>query len=264
MRKFRSLFCQGGREIRFLSCAAIFLISSAASFAQSPPLERNDSERQFFEALNRERSVAGAEPLKWDNALFAAARRHALLMLNLNSMQHQLPGETNLAARLAEAKARFSAVAENIAIGSSPQSIHDGWMNSPGHRANILNARFTSVGIAAVRGAGGLYAVEDFSHEIPEISLEQQEEKMIALLGGAKIQAKDATEDARKTCQWRKTIASPNAKSMLWFETPDLDKLPEAVGRKIRERQFSKAAVGACTTENAVGFTQYRFAILFF
>jgi uncharacterized protein YkwD len=264
MRKFRFLFCQSVREIRVLSCAAFFLICSAATFAQSPPLEQNDSERQFFEALNRERTAAGVAPLKWDNALFAAARRHALLMLNLNSMEHQLPGEANLAARLGESGARFSAVAENIAIGSSPQLIHGGWMDSPGHRANILNSRFTSVGIAAVRGNGGLYSVEDFSHEIPELSLEQQEEKIIALLGVSKFQAKDATGDARKTCQMRKTIASPNAKSMIWFETPDLDKLPEEVDRKIRERQFNKAAVGACASENAVGFTQYRFAILFF
>jgi uncharacterized protein YkwD len=264
MRKIRFLICRGARTTGFLSCAAIFLISSAAISAQSPPLERNNSERQFFEAINRERSAAGIAPLKWDNALFAAARRHALLMLNLNSMEHQLPGEANLAARLGESGARFSAVAENIAVGSNPQLIHGGWMDSPGHRANILNSRFTSVGIAAVTGSGGIFAVEDFSHETPEVSLEQQEEKIFALLGVSKFHAKDATSDARKTCQSRKTIVSPSAKSMVWFETSDLDKLPEEIDRKIRERQFNKAAVGACANEKAVGFTQYRFAILFF
>jgi len=252
------------RNCRPLNIVPILLIFSAAAYPQSPPLERNDSECQFFEAVNRERSTAGAAPLKWDNALFAAARRHALLMLNLDIMEHELPGETKLAARLGQAGARFSAIGENIAIGSGPQSIHEGWMGSPGHRANILNRRFTSVGIAAVRGTGGLYAVEDFSREIQELSLEQQEEKIIALLGGAGVQRRNATEDARKTCQLRKTIASPMAKSMLWFETPDLDKLPEAVDRKIREKQFSKVTVGACASGNTVGFTQYQFAILFF
>jgi len=103
--------------------AAFFLFFAASSNAQ---LQRNDSERQLFEALNRERTAQGLAELQWDNALFKAARQHALRMVNLNMLEHQLPSEPKLEERLAEAGARFGAIAENIAIGSNPQTIHAG------------------------------------------------------------------------------------------------------------------------------------------
>jgi uncharacterized protein YkwD len=68
-------------------------------------LQRNDSERQLFDALNRERAAQGLSALQWDNSLFKAARRHALLMADLNMLEHQLPDESSLEGRLAEAGA---------------------------------------------------------------------------------------------------------------------------------------------------------------
>src|SRR5207249_132434 len=156
---------------------------------------------QLFEALNRERTAQGLSVLQWDDALFKAARQHALLMLNLNRLEHQLPSESNLEGRLAEAGVRFSVIAENIAIGPNPQTIHAGWMDSPGHRKNILDPRLTSVGIAAVRGPGGLFAVQDFSQIVPDLSVEQQEQKVASLLGRMGVRAVEASEYARKTCE---------------------------------------------------------------
>jgi len=186
------------RNSKFL-LAAIFLFFISAG--ANAPLQRNDSERQLFEALNRERSAQSLSMLQWDDALFKAARQHALRMANLNMLEHQLPSESDLEGRLTEAGARFSVIAENIAVGASPQIIHGGWMNSPGHRKNILDPRLTSVGIAAVHGPGGLFAVQDFSRSVPELSVEQQEQKVVSLLGGMGFRSANATEGARKTCQ---------------------------------------------------------------
>ena len=175
-------------------------VALAAQTEQTKILQRNDSEREFFELVNHERSDQGLPELRWDDALFKAARKHALLMLDLNSMEHQLPGEPTLADRLAAAGARFSYVAENIAIGARPATIHDGWMHSPGHRANILSPRVTAVGIAAVRGNGGLFSVEDFAETFAKLTPEQQEKQVAALLAAKGLRVTGSSEDARKSC----------------------------------------------------------------
>src|SRR5256886_16916342 len=119
-------------------------------------------------------------------------------MANLNMLDHQLPSESDLEGRLSEAGARFSFIAENIAVGASPPIIHGGWMDSPGHRKNILDPRLTSVGIAAVHGPGGLFAVQDFSRSVPELSVEQKEHKVVSLLTGQGFRWANATEQHRK------------------------------------------------------------------
>lgn len=246
---------------KFLLAATVFCFFSTIANAQS---QRNDSERQLFESLNRERTAQGLAPLQWDAALFKAARKHALLMLNLNQLEHQLPNEPGLEARLAEAGARFAIIAENIAIGPDPQIIHAGWMHSPGHRKNILDPRLTSIGIAAVRGPGGLYAVQDFSQFVPQLSLEQQEQKVSSLLTAKGFRRADATSDARKTCEKDSGFSGTSAKSMMRFEASDLNNLPQEIEQKIRNGPMGKVAVGACNAKGTSGFSRYRVALLFF
>jgi uncharacterized protein YkwD len=258
MRTLGLLFTAAGK---FLFAAAFFFFSSTIANAQ---LQRNDSERQLFDSVNRERTSQGLAPLQWDDHLFKAARKHALLMLNLNMLEHQLPGEPGLEARLAEAGARFAIIAENIAIGPDPQTVHKGWMNSPGHRKNILDPRLTSSGIAAVRGPGGLYAVQDFSEFVAELSVEQQEQKVISLLTARGFRLADATPDARKTCERDSGFSGTSAKSMMRFEASDLNSLPDAVEQKIRSGPLGKVAVGACNAKGTSGFSRFRVALLFF
>jgi len=236
----------------FLACAFLFF-SSANAGAQ---LQRNDSERQLFEALNRERAAQGLLALHWDDALFKAARLHALRMADLNMLEHQLPSESNLEGRLAEAGAHFSIIAENIAVGPNPQTIHSGWMDSPGHRKNILDPRLTSVGIAAVHGQGGLFAVQDFSQMVPALSVEQQEQKIISLLAAQGFRSANSSDAARKTCESDSGFAGTSARSMVRFEVTDLNKLPEELDKKIRSGPYSRAGVGACRANGPAGFTR--------
>ncbi len=139
-------------------------------------------------------------------------------------------------------------------------------MHSPGHRGNILNPDLTAVGIAAVRGSGGLFAVQDFSLPVTILSIEQQERKVISLLDAAGVRRVTASDDARKTCDLERGVSVAGNRSVqaMRFEISDLSKLPESVERNLRGLSFQKAEVGACRASNASGFAHYRVAILLF
>jgi|SRR5580704_186137 uncharacterized protein YkwD len=230
----------------------------------SPPLAPHPSaeDRLLLDAANRERSTAGLPPLKWDDALATAARQHVQVMVSQNLLLHQCLDEPVLDQRAAKAGARFSMIAENIAVGPNPETIHNGWMHSPGHRKNILNADISAVGIATMRGSGGLFAVQDFSRPVEALSLEQQEEKVVSLLKGNGLPAAEVTEDARKTCNMDHGFDGAPASYAIRFAVTDLDKLPDDLLRKIKSRAYRKAAVGACRSGDTPGFTRYHIAVL--
>jgi hypothetical protein len=241
----------------------LFFIFSAHS-QDRPPRSSQPSaeERLLLEDANRERAAAGLQLLRWDNALAAAARQHVLLMAQQYLLSHQYPGELPLAERAAQAGARFAMIAENVAVGPTPDSIHDGWMHSPGHRKNILNAEVSAVGIATVRGSGGLFAVQDFSRPVADFSLQQQEEKVISLLKRTGLMRADASEEARKVCGTNRGFGAASALFVMRFEATDLSNLPEALMRSIRNGAYRKASVGACRDDTPSGFTRYRIAVL--
>jgi hypothetical protein len=184
------------------------------------------------------------------------------LMVSQNLLLHQCLNEAPLDQRAAAAGAKFSMIAENIAVGPNTEKIHEGWMHSTGHRQNILNADATAIGIATARTSGGLYAVQDFSRPVEALSIEQQEEKLISLLKAAGLQRVAATEDARKTCGMDKGFTGERVTYVTRVEMSDLSKLPDELFRKIKGSVYRSAAVGACPAVNVDNFTRYRFAIL--
>jgi len=232
----------------------------------TPPLSPHPSpdEKFLLDATNRERAAAGLQPLQWDDALAAAARQHAQLMAHENLLSHQLSGEAPLDQRVAQAGAKFAMVAENIAVGPNPESIHDGWMHSPGHRKNILNAELTAIGIATTRGSGGLFAVQDFSRQVANLSLQQQEEKVVSLLKATSLHAVEATADARKTCGMDQGYAGDSVLYVIRFDVTDLSKLPNELLKKVQSQRYRRGAVGACLGGDAGGFTRYRIAVLLY
>src|SRR5208282_4971753 len=265
------------KNVRFsrTACAGsvfcfLFFLSSAHSQGHSqnrpplptPPLSSHPSadEKELLDATNRERIAAGLQSLKWDDALATAARLHALLMARENVLSHQLPGEPPLDQRVAQAGAKFALVAENIAVGPNPEAIHDGWMHSAGHRKNILNPELTAIGIATTRGSGGLFAVQDFSRKVANLSLQKQEEEVASLLLEAGLPTVDATEDARKTCSMDHGYLGNSVLYLIRFEVTDLGKLPDELLQKINSKKYRKGAVGACLGGDSGGFTRYRIA----
>jgi uncharacterized protein YkwD len=111
--------------------------------------------------LNAERARHGLPPLRLNKKLSKAARRHAHDMVRRDYFGHDTPGGGSFVDRIRSTgymknASRWS-VGENIAWGShdrsAPRAITEMWMNSPGHRANILSASFREVGIGLAIGA---------------------------------------------------------------------------------------------------------------
>ncbi|HLM81081.1 MAG TPA: CAP domain-containing protein [Terriglobales bacterium] len=121
------------------------------------------AERDLFAAVNQARRAQGLTPLRWDESLATAARRHAKVMAERGSAQHGFEGEPNLSARVKQAGAHFSWLSENVIQGPSTEFIHVQFMKSPPHRANILDRDMDSIGIGVVERRGLLFAVEDLS-----------------------------------------------------------------------------------------------------
>ena len=121
------------------------------------------AERELFASVNQARRAQGLAPLRWDDALAAAARRHAEVMAQRGSAQHGFTGEPSLPARVKRAGGHFSWLSENVTQGPTPRFIHSQFINSPLHRANILDRDMDSIGVGVVEQRGQLFAVEDFS-----------------------------------------------------------------------------------------------------
>jgi uncharacterized protein YkwD len=253
-----------------LSCAllAIFFSPSSLRAQNRPPFAAHHSsepsgpEKELFDAANRERAAEDLPPLEWDPALAAAARKHALRMAEEKLLEHQYAGEASLRDRAAGAGAHFSLVAENIAVAQDVEAVHMGWMHSPGHRGNILDPHLNSIGIATVKARGYLFAAQDFSRVVETLTLDEQEQRVAALLTASGFKASIASADARKTCLT--DSGNPGKPGVFYrFETADLSRLPENLAARIGSIHARNAAVGACPSKQANGFTRYRIAILF-
>jgi uncharacterized protein YkwD len=121
------------------------------------------AEQQLFQAINRERAAHGLPALKWDDALANAARQHAEAMAAQKAISHTFPGEPSLPSRATRAGARFSWLSENVAAGPNAENISEQWMQSPNHRANLLDADMDTIGMGAAERNRVVFAVADFS-----------------------------------------------------------------------------------------------------
>ena len=145
---------------RLAAMAIVGIMLCWPAYGQTPTLR---VERELFAAVNQARRAYGLSPLRWDELLATAARRHAKVMAERGSAQHGFEDEPSLSARVKQAGAHFSWLSENVIQGPSPEFIHVQFMKSPTHRANILDRDMDSIGIGVVEQRGQLFAVEDLS-----------------------------------------------------------------------------------------------------
>ncbi|TCL40201.1 uncharacterized protein YkwD [Anaerospora hongkongensis] len=121
------------------------------------------AEKNAVELMNADRRANGLSDLKVSSAVTAVARSHAQDMVNRKFFSHSNPDGKTPSDRLKAAGISYSAVGENIAENTSVQAAETAFMNSSGHRANILNSNYTTVGIGvAYDSAGNVYVVQDF------------------------------------------------------------------------------------------------------
>ena len=110
---------------------------------------------EVVKLVNEERAKAGLAPLTVNAAATSAAQTRAMEIQT--SFSHTRPDGRSFTTALTEAGASFMGAGENIAYGqSSPEQVMNGWMNSSGHRANILNSSYTSIGVGYYRSASGV------------------------------------------------------------------------------------------------------------
>ena len=250
-----------------MTVLAVTLLPAMAAMPSSPPPAIGSvAEQYLFSAANAERAQRGLQPLKWDETLHRAAQRHAGEMAARESISHQYPGELDLAGRGRSAGAKFTVISENVAEAWSAPEIHDAWMQSPGHRANLLDPRVNSVGISVLRRGGQLYAVEDFDRTAQNLSFEQQESAVAELLRTeARLRLMPNAEDARLTCAMDTGYAGARKPwFVMRFTTASLDRLPGTLREKLASGKYHSAAVGACEVKNSGSFTPYAIAVLLF
>jgi uncharacterized protein YkwD len=118
-------------------------------------------EREVFEAINRERAAHGAKPLVWNDAVAKQARAHSARMDARQFFSHQDPEFGGVGERLKRGGVRWRACAENVhqqkGFADPVKVAVEGWMNSLGHRRNLLDPQFVRTGVGIVRGRGGTY-----------------------------------------------------------------------------------------------------------
>jgi Cysteine-rich secretory protein family len=124
-------------------------------------------ELDIFNLMNRERAQAGVPPLVWDDSVAQSAQAHARLLAEHQRLSHQFDDEPALERRLG---VRVRSAGENVGANYDTQAAHTAFMQSPGHRANIVSPEFDAVGIAAVRSGDLIYFVEDFVQRRSAIS----------------------------------------------------------------------------------------------
>jgi uncharacterized protein YkwD len=147
-----------------LSLLAVALLALPAAPARAAYPATEAALRQ---CANDARRAHGLRPLARSGALDRAARLHARDMARYRFFDHQDPFGRGPAERVAlfDPGRRLVAVGENIAFGyPSAGATCRGWLSSPGHRRNLLDARYTSVGAGVWRSGGGArYFVQDFA-----------------------------------------------------------------------------------------------------
>jgi uncharacterized protein YkwD len=132
-------------------------------YTVASPRTRADLEAQMLELVNGERVSAGLKPLAPDAELTEVARQHSVDMFARGYFAHVTPEGLSPFDRMAAAGVKFKTAGENLALAPTLRIAHTGLMNSPGHRANILQPAFGRLGIGIVDGGRrGLMVSQEF------------------------------------------------------------------------------------------------------
>ena len=242
-------------------CCLLWMTLSLTSRACSQQAFDDAGEQRLFSLINQDRVKQGLAPLEFDERLTQSARKHTRLMVQNDSVSHQFDGEASLQLRVGDENVRFDRDAENIALDSTVEDAHVLLMQSPGHRANILNPQFTSVGIGILKSDELLYITEDFAHLLPNYS-ESEADAVVqqAISNYAKSQGFPPPTRNRRTqlehmaCDMaredtlhsKKASEVPDATSVVAWTATDLGKLPPNLKRLLAQPSSSGYWLGVC------------------
>lgn len=123
-------------------------------------------EQKLLELINQERVKVGIAPLKFDYRLTLTARLKSLDLIKNNYFGHISPVYGAPWAMMGAVGVKYLAAGENIAGTWATERAHNNFMNSAGHRANILNPKYTHYGVGIIKGGPyGMMFTEHFAQE---------------------------------------------------------------------------------------------------
>ena len=126
---------------------------TTASTTAAPSVPESNFQREVARLVNAERAKYGLTPLAYSESIEKAAQVRAAEIIEV--FDHTRPNGASCFTALQEAGVVYRTAGENIAAGySTPQQVVEGWMNSSGHRSNILNANYGKIGVGYVEGGG--------------------------------------------------------------------------------------------------------------
>lgn len=219
-------------------------------------------EQQLLSQLNQSRREAGLQALSVEPKLTEAARAHSQLMALQRKLAHVLPGEADVADRLAATGLHYSRSGENVGFNSYFSGLHSAFMKSPPHRENILNPSYTQVGIGLVRDDEGVYwATEDFAQTIVQRTSEQAEESILHVVASIRqkadqqpLQRVDDIKVRDLACSMstsgkmdpRQVLSQPGVHQAVTYNNIRPDDLPPSARQAAIDPANTKFAVGAC------------------
>jgi Cysteine-rich secretory protein family len=255
---------------RILIVCAGLIVCACAGWAQSGAGEVvPGAAEQLLAFANAARAQAGVGKLAWDESLASAALDHCSRMAAEGPISHRYGGEASLSERGGQAGARFDLIEENVALGPTPHLIHEGWMQSPGHRENLLNENVNRVGIAVVAARGELYAVADYSRAVISLSQTDVEARVARLIRVSGVKIVNSPATARAACPANSGVPPANGGPQAMFverwQDSMLNQLPPTLTAKLASGQYQMAAVGSCPAQGMDGqFSSYRVAVLLY
>jgi uncharacterized protein YkwD len=160
-----------------------------------------DAEKRLLALINRDRVAARLPELAWDEGIANVARAHSEDMRRTKIVAHISPTTGSASDRVRAADIRTAVVLENVARAYGVNEAHEGLMNSPGHRANIMSASATHIGIGVVlgddvSGRREMFVTQVFIRVPPKIDYAQTADFVRARMSAARP---SVANDARLT-----------------------------------------------------------------
>ena len=155
------------RRRNLAACALVaFATLGAGSANAARPLHLSRAERTLLTAINSARAAAGVPPLRASVSLSSAAAWQSQVLAQAGYIDHTSPHGSTLLDRLTRVRWHGTTAGEDLAVAPTPSDAVAMWMQSPGHRENLLRPSFHTVGLGLARGVWSgreaVYVTADF------------------------------------------------------------------------------------------------------
>ncbi len=202
---------------------------------EGDPATPQQAEQRILALVNRDRRRAGVPELTWDERAANVARGHSAEMHQTKNVAHISPTTGSAADRVRVANIRTGAVLENVARAYGVREAHDGLMNSPGHRANLMSTLATHLGIGVdfgdeISGRRELFVTQVFIRIPPKLDLAEGATTIANKLAAVRPMKRDGGLE-RSAQMLAEKLAGGQSREQAW---PSVKRDLEQLGQKYR------------------------------